>query len=146
MHDRTFIRKVVAVVAGLGVFAAVSAYASTLRGMQTGNVGANSNAVASSITKGVSLDWAVSYTPSAKAYTITGVTVSPVSKAETIATSAKVWVTLTDSSHKSLGEYTSSDGGRTYKPPSTPVPVAQVANASVVINGGAVTVANTTIN
>ncbi len=135
-------RKIVAVVVGAAAFAAVTVSAATLGGVATDNVGANSNVVASSIKSGVKLSWTTAYQPTAKAYEVTGITLTPIVSTEKIPNGAKVNVTLSTSAGVSLGEYTSTagaDGALTFTKPTSTVTAHSVAFASVVINGGAVT-------
>ena len=133
-------RKALAVVIGAAVFAIVGASAATLGGIQTNDLGANSNTVKGHVTQGVALSWDTEYSASLNAYVVTGMELTPVSASETIDDEAEVKVTLVDSSGGVLGEWVSTDGGATWDDvPAVAITAASVVRASVVINGGSVT-------
>ena len=132
-------RKIVAIVAGAAAFAAVTVSAATLGGVETDNIGANSNDVKSAITKGVKLSWTTAYQPTAKAYEVTGITLAPILSTEKIGVGAKVSVTLTGAGGISLAEYVSTDGAVAFVKTGGVVTAHDVMGASVVINGGTVT-------
>lgn len=135
-------RKLAAVLAGVGVFAIVSASAATLGGLETAAVGANSNAVVSPVENGVQLAWSTEYDRSAGAYVVAGAQIAALDDTETIPANATVQVTLTDAAQNALGEYVSIDGGATWSTtPTTAITAHDVAGASVVVNGGSVTAA-----
>ena len=137
-------RKVAAILAGVGVFAVVSASAATLGGIATNDLGANSNGVAAQVENGVALSWQTAYNTTAAAYVVTGVTLTPIDPAESIGATADLSITLTGASGTVLGEYVSTDGGATWTAPATTITAHDVEGASVVINGGSFTVASTT--
>ncbi len=138
-------KKIIAVIAGVAVFAAVSASAATLGGLETNDLGANSNTVKAQITAGVKVSWTTAYDATLGGYKVTGATLAPVSTG-TIPTTASVAITLKGASGVALGELTSSNGGSTWTV--TPVGASIAANAvlgaSVVINGGTSTAVVTT--
>lgn len=136
-------RKAIAVVIGAAVFAIVGASAATLGGIQTNNLGANSNVVEAQIENGVRLSWQTAYSSSESAYTVTGITLSTIDGAESIPGTAQVKVTLVDANGDALGEFVSANGGSTWTAPSGAVLAADVYGASVVINGGSVTAVST---
>lgn len=137
-------KKIIAVIAGFAVFAAVSASAATLGGLETNDLGANSNTVKAQITGGVKVSWTTDYNATLGGYTVTGATVAPVGAGSIPATS-EISLTIKGAGGVALGELTSSDGGATWVV--TPVGAYVVANsvvgASIVINGGTSTAAVT---
>lgn len=134
-------RKVLAIITGAAVFAIVGASAATLGGIQTNDLGANSNAVAAPVENGVTLSWATGYNATAQAYAVTGITLGTIDAGESIPATAQVKVTLIDDSGAALGEYVSTNGGSSWTAPAGAVLAAEVYGASVVINGGSVTAA-----
>lgn len=131
-------RKVVAAVAAVAAFAAVTVSAATLGGLQTDSVGANSNVVAAPLQGGVALSWDTEYSSTQSAYTVTGINLKTL-KDEEFSASSDIRVTLTGAKGVVLGEYSSADGAGTWITPKEEIPAHDVEGASVVINGGAVT-------
>jgi hypothetical protein len=132
--------KTIAVVAGIAVFAAVSASAATLGGLATNDLGANSNTVKSQIANGVNVAWTTAFDSTLGGYKITGVTLSA-NGAETIPATGAVRLTLKDSTGASLAELTGT--GATLTGPVATVAARDVYGVSLVINGGTVTAAVT---
>jgi hypothetical protein len=135
-------KKIVAVIAGVAVFAAVSASAATLGGLQTNDLGANSNTVKAQVSAGVAISWTTAYNATLKGYEVTAIALTQLPSGALPAT-ANVKVTLRDAAGASLGEYTSANGGTTWTAPASTVSANSVYGASVVINGGSVTAAVT---
>jgi hypothetical protein len=97
-------RTIVALIAGLSVFATTFAFAATLGGLTSGEVGANNTAVAACDTDGVSASYAAaSWDATDKRYEVGSVTVSGVSDA---CDGDVLKVTVADSSGASLSEGT----------------------------------------
>ena len=98
-------RTVIAILAGLLVFASVFALAASLGGVTSGKVGADNTTVASCDTDGVTTSYATAWDATNKRYSISSVTVSGVNDAcdgETLS------VSLTDASGTQLGSGTLS--------------------------------------
>jgi hypothetical protein len=133
-------KKTIAVVAGIAVFAAVSASAATLGGAKTDDLGANSNAVASQLTGGVNVSFTTTYDATLGGYKVSGVTLAA-NGAETIPPTAAVQLTLKDSTGASLGQITGT--GTTLGAPASTIAAHDVYGVSLVINGGATTAAVT---
>jgi hypothetical protein len=131
----------IAVIAGTAVFAAVSASAATLGGIQSDDVGANSNVVKAQLENGVNVAWTTAFDSALGAYEVTGVTLTT-NGAETIPATASVKLTLTDSTGAVLTEL-SGTGGILGAPAST-IAAHDVYGVSLVINGGTVSTAVTT--
>jgi hypothetical protein len=74
-------RTLIAMLAGLGVFAAVFAQAASLGGITSNKVGADNTTIASCDTDGVSTSYATAWDATDKRYEITSVTVSGVNDA-----------------------------------------------------------------
>lgn len=134
-------KKTIAIVAGIAVFAAVSASAATLGGIKTDDLGANSNAVAAQVTGGVNVSFTTSYDSTLGGYKVTGVTLAPTGS-EVIPTTAADQLTLKASDGSSLGQITGT--GTTLGAPASTIPANLVYGVSLVINGGATTAAVTT--
>lgn len=134
--------KSVAVLAGLAVFAVVSASAATLGGLETNDLGANSNAVAGPIAGGVAISWTTAYSTTIDAYAVTGATLTTIDGTESIDAGSEVELTLLDSTGAVLGNF--SGTGATLGSPSVEIAAHDVAGASLVINGGTVSAAVTT--
>ena len=93
-------RTLLAILAGLVVFAGVFAMAASLGGITSGNVGADNTTVASCDTDGVTSSYATAWDATDKRYEITSTTVGGVNDAcdgETLS------VSLTDSSGTQIG-------------------------------------------
>jgi len=134
--------KAIAIVAGVAVFAAVSASAATLGGLTTNDVGANSNTVKAQVTNGVTVSWATAYNSTIQGYALTSVTLTPVSG--TIPATAATRLTLTNAAGTVLGELTGT--GTTLSAAGLTIPAHDIYRASLVINGGTVTAAVTGTN
>jgi hypothetical protein len=93
-------RVVIAILAGLVVFAGVFAMAASLGGITSTRVGADNTVVASCDTDGVSTSYATSWDATDKRYEITSVTVSGVSDT---CDGLTLGVTLTDASGAQIG-------------------------------------------
>jgi hypothetical protein len=96
-------RTILAILAGLLVFASVFALAASLGGITSGKVGADNTVVASCDTDGVTTSYATSWDATNKRYGVSSVTVSGVNDAcdgETLS------VSLTDASGAQLGSGT----------------------------------------
>ncbi len=143
---------VIAVVAGVAVFAGVSASAATLGGIKTDDLGANSNSVVSLVTSGASVTYSVAYDATLGYYKVTGVSVAPIGATESFGAGASIKLTLKGAAGVSLGEYTGTGiagtgpttGLVTLTPPGTAVAAADVIGASLVVNGGGVTALGST--
>jgi hypothetical protein len=142
--------KVLAVVAGVAVFAGVSASAATLGGLKTDDVGANSNVVAPHLTGGVSVSFTTVYSTTLGYYTVTAASLQALTAGDTIAIGAKVQVTF-KGGLTSLGEVTinSTAAAMTNSVPltitlATPIAAADLTGVSLVVNGGAITAVNAT--
>ncbi len=133
-------RKTIAIVAGIAVFAAVSASAATLGGLSTSNLGANSNGVVSSVQNGVTVTFTTAYDATLGGYKITGETLA-VTSPDAIPATAAVSLTLKDSTGAALATVTGT--GSSLGAPSTTVAAHDVYGVSLVINGGAVNAAVT---
>lgn len=131
-------KKVIAILAGVAIFGAVSASAATLGGLTTNDVGANSNSVKSPVSNGVSVSWLTAYDATLGGYKVSGVELSA-NGAEVIPASSVVKLTLTDETGASLGEITGT--GTTLGAPATTIPANSVYGVSLVINGGTVSAA-----
>lgn len=130
--------KTIAIVAGVAVFAAVSASAATLGGAQTADLGANSNTVKAQVQNGVNVAWTTAYDATLGSYKVTGATLTA-NGAETIPATASVRLTLKDSTGASLAELTGT--GATLGALASTVAAHDVYGVSLVINGGTVTAA-----
>jgi hypothetical protein len=133
-------RTTIAIVAGLAVFAAVSASAATLGGLTTSDLGANSNSVASTVANGVTVAFTTAYDATLGGYKITGESLS-VTSPDTIPATAAVSLTLKDSTGAVLTTITGT--GATLGAPGTTIAAHDVYGVSLVINGGATTAAVT---
>jgi hypothetical protein len=133
-------RKTIAIVAGLAVFAAVSASAATLGGLKTDDVGANSNAVAGQLTGGVNVSFTTAYDATLGGYKITGVTLAA-NGAETFPTTGAVSLTLKGAAGANLATITGTGATLTYS--GATVSAHDVQGVSLVVNGGATTAAVT---
>ena len=131
-------KKLIAVVAGIAVFAAVSASAATLGGIDTSVVGANSNDVAAPVDAGVTVAWSVGYDTTLNAYAVTGATLTA-NGGQTISADAEVLMTVLDVAGAPIMEL--SGTGATLGAPATPLAANDVYGVSLVINGGSVTAA-----
>jgi hypothetical protein len=97
-------RTLVALVAGLAVFASTFAFAATLGGLTSGEVGANNTVVAACDTDGVTTSYAAAaWDTTDKRYEVASVTVSGVNDA---CDGDNLKVTAADSSNVSLSEGT----------------------------------------
>jgi hypothetical protein len=133
-------KKLFVLAAGAALFAGVSASAATLGGVETPTVGANSNVVAAPFTGGAKVAFTTAYNATSGAYLVTGLTVTAVTGS--IPATATVKVTL-KSATASLGEFSSTDGGATWTAPGSAITASDVANVSLVINGGVTSVDST---
>ncbi len=129
--------KTFAVVAGVAVFAAVSASAASLGGVETSDLGANSNSVKAQLADGVGVSFDTEYDSTLGAYVVSAVNLTALG-AGSIPATAQVQLTLKDVSGDSLGELTGT--GSTLSAPSN-VLAHDVYGVSLVINGGTVTAA-----
>lgn len=134
-------RKVTAILAAIATFGIIAASAATLGGLQTDAIGANSNIVEAPVTEGVAITWQTAYSADETTYVVTGIDLTALGSDESIPTSAKISVTVTDAEGAALGEFTSPDGGSTWSGPA--VAAHDIEGASIVINGGAVSAAET---
>lgn len=96
-------RALIAVLAGLAVFGAVSAFAATLGGISTATIGANNVAVAACDTDGISTTYTSAWDATDDRYEISQVTVSGVSDT---CDGQTMKVALTDASGNQLDEGT----------------------------------------
>lgn len=124
-------KKIIAVVAGLAVFAAVSASAATLGGVAADSVGADSGAVTGPVTDGVVVSWQVAYVASV-GYVVSGATLTETDGTALAATS-EVRITVLDNSGDAVGQLTGT--GASLGAPSTQIRVADVFGVDVVVNG-----------
>ncbi len=130
-------KKLIAVVAGIAAFAAVSASAATLGGVRTDNLGANSNSVTGPIQNGVAVTWDVAYDALAGEYVVNGATLETLDPLETIGAGAEILLAITAADGTLLTEVTGT--GTSVVVPG--VPAIDVYGVSVVINGGSTTAA-----
>lgn len=130
-------KKLVAVVAGIAVFAAVSASAATLGGVRTDNLGANSNSVTGPIQNGVAVTWDVAYDAVAGEYVVNGATLATLDPLETIGAGAEILLAITAADGTLLTEVAGT--GTSVVVPG--VPAIDVYGVSVVVNGGSTTAA-----
>ncbi len=93
-------RTLLAILAGLLVFAGVFAMAASLGGITSGNVGADNTAVASCDTDGVTSSYATAWDATDKRYEVTSTTVGGVNDA---CDGQTLSVSLTDSSGTQIG-------------------------------------------
>ncbi|HEY2644964.1 MAG TPA: hypothetical protein VGI56_14510 [Galbitalea sp.] len=141
-------RKTIAIVAGLAVFAAVSASAATLGGLTTNDLGANSAAVAGQLTGGVTVTFTTAYDATLGGYKITGVNLAGTTATEKFPVGANIALTVKGTSNASLVELTATQGAAsntaslTYAGPT--ISAYSVQGAALVVNGGAVTTTTTT--
>lgn len=143
--------KALAIVAGVAVFAAVSASAATLGGLRTNDLGANSNVVAAHVTGGVVVSFTPSYSLAAGYYVVSSVTLTPIVTAtDKFGSGATVTLTLKGASNSSLTELTGTTtaaqaiaGASFTLPVSLQVAAADIQGVSLVINGGVVSAAVT---
>lgn len=133
-------KSVVAVLAGIVVAGALSASATTLGGVYWAQLGADTAAVASPVTKGVEVTWDTAYDKATQGYVVSGVTLATHDRSESIPADARVKLTVTDKAGTSLGEYTSTDGGKTWTAPTKVITAEDVEGVAVVINGTTVRV------
>lgn len=125
-------KKIIAVVAGMAVFAAVSASAATLGGVTADSVGADSGAVTGPVSNGVSVAWEVEYA-AGTGYVVSGATLTADDAAESLAGDAEVRITVLDEDGNAIGEITGT--GASLGAPDTEIPVADVFGVDVVVNG-----------
>ncbi len=134
-------KSVIAVLAGVVVAGALSASAATLGGVYRAQLGGDAATVASPVTRGVDVTWGTSYSSAAKAYVVTGLTVTAHDHSEAIPPTAQVRLTVTNAGGSSLGEFTSTDGGASWTTPAGTILAEDVEGLAVVINGTTVGVA-----
>lgn len=94
------IRVLLAILAGLVIFAGVSALAASLGGITSDKVGADNTTVASCDTDGVSTSYATAWDATDKRYEVTSVTVSGVNDA---CDGQTLNVSMTDSTGAQIG-------------------------------------------
>jgi hypothetical protein len=128
-------KSIIAVLAGVVVAGALSASAATLGGAYWAQLGADNAAVASPVTKGVEVTWETAYDNDAEGYVVSSVKLATHDRAESIPGDAQVKLTVSGEDGASLGEYASTDGGRTWTTPRSTVLAEDVEGVSVVING-----------
>ncbi|MGC3954973.1 MAG: hypothetical protein QM804_12155 [Propionicimonas sp.] len=125
-----------AVLAGVVVAGALSASAATLGGVHWAQLGADTAVVAAPISKGVDVTWETAYSQQAKGYAVTGIALAAHNSSESIPTDAQVKLSVTGSGGAVLGEYVSTDGGRTWSTkPAAAILAKDVEGVAVVING-----------
>lgn len=124
-------KNILAALAGIAVVAAVAASASTLGGLTTERLGAESQIVASPLTEGVSVAWQTTYDPTARHYLVSGFDLT--ANEGDIPEGAEVRITLHDAGGEPLAEYVSTDGGSNFDSESGSVRAHDVHGASVVI-------------
>ncbi len=135
-------RKTIAVVAGIAVFAAVSASAATLGGVATSDVGANSNAVAGQLTGGVNVSFGTVYDSTLGAYKINNVVLTT-NGTEKFVTGENIALELKGAAG-GLTELTLTTSGAAASTETLPysgaaISAYSVTGVSLVINGGATT-------
>lgn len=139
--------KAIAIVAGVAVFAAVSASAATLGGLKTDDLGANSNTVAGHLTGGAAVSFTSSYDSAVGYYKVSQVTVTPITGTESFGAGAALKLTLKGASNASLVEATGTGTATAGAPVTLAVAGTISANdiqgVSLVVNGGLVTAAVT---
>jgi hypothetical protein len=144
-------KKLVAILAGIAVAAAVSASASTLGGTATDAMGADLAATKSAVTKGVVVAWDTAYSATAKEYVVTGVTLKTKDATEKFPTGSEVKLTVTGNSDgdaskplAALSTPLTKTGANTTEVSWTglDIPAADVLGVAVVVDGNAVAAAN----
>jgi hypothetical protein len=137
-------KKTIAIVAGIAVFAAVSASAATLGGLTTGDVGANSNTVAGQLTQGVNVSFTTAYDSTLGGYKVTGVTLTA-NGTEKFPANGAIALTLKNTSGTSLTELTltptTAAATETIPYSGATISAYSVGGVSLVVNGGATTAA-----
>lgn len=146
-------KNVVAVLAGVAVAAAIASSAATLGGLQTDNLGANSNVVESPIEGGVAVSWTTGFNSAIDGvggYAVDSVHLATVDSDEEFPAGSRIEVTLIDINGSaitagvigSLG----TEGNSVTLTPAATVAAADVYGVSVVVNGGEVTALNASID
>lgn len=126
-------RTVIAVVAAVAAFGAVTASATTLGGLNSKSLGAESSVVAACDTDGVSVDYTTSYDATAKEYTVSAIALSGLAAA---CNGQSARVTVANAAGASLGNGTATVAGTSSSITlSTPASAKNVANVAVVITG-----------
>lgn len=125
-------KKIIAVVAGMAVFAAVSASAATLGGVNADSVGAESDTFTGPVANGVTVSWDVAYVPNV-GYVIDGATLTTVESAQSLSGDADVRITVLDDEGNALGEMTGDGTG--LGAPDAQILVSDVFGVDVVVNG-----------
>lgn len=123
-------KKIIAVVAGMAVFAAVSASAATLGGVNADSVGAQGGDVTAP-TEGVDVSWTVDYVVGT-GYVIAGATLTETGNVP-LSETAEVRITVLDIDGNPLGEMTGDGLG--LGAPDTQILVSAVYGVDVVVNG-----------
>lgn len=129
-------KKIIAVVAGMAVFAAVSASAATLGGITVDSVGAETGTVNGPVTGGVTVSWDVAHELGV-GYVVEGATITA-GGGQSISAEAQVLVTVLGEDELGndvvLAELTGT-AGAVEVPEGTVIPVAEVYGVDVVVNG-----------
>lgn len=128
-------KSIIAILAGVVVAGALSASAATLGGAHWAQLGGDTAAVAAPVTNGVDVTWDTAYSKTAKQYVVSSVNVTTHDKKESIPADAQVKLTVTNADGAPLGEYTSTDGGKTWTKPEAAITAHDVEGIAVVING-----------
>lgn len=126
-------KKIIAVVAGMAVFAAVSASAATLGGVTAESVGADSGAVTGPVDNGVTVAWDVEYS-AGTGYIVSGATLTVDDAAESLAADADVRITVLGAADVVLGELVGTPGSLAVTS-ADDIEVADVLGVDVVVNG-----------
>lgn len=139
-------KKIVAVLAGVAVAAAVGASASTLGGTSAEALGADAGTVASAVSQGVVVSWDTEYSAQAGEYVVTGVTLKTKGAGEAFPAGADVKLAVTGSASGSasdpqtkLAEFgkilTTAQASLTWP---ASIPAQDVLGVAVVVDGNAV--------
>ena len=133
-------RYITAIIAGGTIFAASAAFAASLGGITTDNLGSNDSVVAACDGNGVTTSYATSYSATSAAYLVDSVNVGGIDN--TNCAGQTLSVTLTDESDAVLGQGSVDSVANatetvTISPvnPATEVPAEAVEGVHVVITG-----------
>ncbi|MFL0410387.1 hypothetical protein ACH0AH_04330 [Microbacterium paludicola] len=142
-------KKILAVLAGVAVAAAVSASASTLGGAGAETLGADAGTTISAVTKGVVVSWDTEFSTTTNEYVVTGVTLKTKDDAtETFPEGADVKLTVlgnasgkaadAQSALDEMSELDLADATTTITWTGTTIPAQDVLGVAVVVDGNAV--------
>lgn len=127
-------KKIVAVVAGLGAFGALTASAASLGGLTSSTLGADQTVVASCDTDGIALAYGNTYDAATNAYRTTSVTMSGVNPACGTRSFRLTLSDATASLSETTGTVTLASGSQTITLASS-VDARSVTRAALIITG-----------